>query len=130
MMADPPLAGGYEPGPLQAIYDRWGRQPLAFDNAIAKAFALLSSKLSPAQLRCLNKKGFFYVIGGSGDQYKIECHTVCRYNGVKSERLCVYPEHKSMEEFLPVYDNMLAIKLAIEADEEEFLKRANHFPIS
>lgn len=95
------------------------------DVAIAKARVVLRDKLSDAQRRCFDKHGFFFTLSPSGKRYKIGAHFV-RYieDGEHETGLCVYPK-----ESMPVYDQMLAIKLHIETNEDKFLETANKFPV-
>lgn len=95
------------------------------EKASVKARELLRSKLNDIQRRHFDRWGYFYVTAKSGKDYKIEASGVAVSDGKHRERLCIAPQGHYE---LPVFDTMLALKLAIEADEDEFLKTANHFP--
>lgn len=89
--------------------------------ARARAISLLRSKLSDAQRRCYDKHGFFFVVAPSGRRYKIARGWV-KYieDGEREISLCV-----SSQGTMPEEDQMLAKKLHIETNEDEFLATAN-----
>ena len=93
-------------------------------NAHTKARELLRSKLNDVQRKCFDRWRFFFITKAERE-YKVEERGVSFWDGEKRYDLCIAPANKHE---MPIWDTMLALKLAIETDEEEFLKTANKFP--
>jgi hypothetical protein len=95
--------------------------------AKARALALLLSHLTPAQRQTFEANKWFIVEGGrSKTRYRIRGQT-CAGNvelldGEEraTHRLCCHCDHT-----IPLGDQLLAQKLMLELDEDEFLKLAN-----
>ena len=105
-----------------------------------KSFALLRKFLTRAQWQQLENHGFFQMIGESGARYEIHDHgnmgnviavdfkKLVRENrvperilhGKHRQALCAHPEKN-----LPQGDVMLSQMLALQHNEQEFLKKAN-----
>ena len=89
-----------------------------------RAEKLLLENLTSEQRDTLVGRGFFDVRSKTGKRYRIERSThgnihLLNANGNATHRLCAQPSG------VPVDDAILAQKLALEADEESFLKVAN-----
>lgn len=92
--------------------------------AAERATKLLVEHLNEEQRQQFEKEKKFHVVSADGNRYEIDCR---RHHGNVNkivdgkaiENLCVYAPN------VPLGDNYLAQKLAIEANEEEFRKRAN-----
>jgi hypothetical protein len=94
--------------------------------ARARAHALLLSHLTPAQRQTFETNKWFVVEGGrSKTRYRVRSHA-CAGNielldGERvTHRLCGHCDHT-----IPLGDQLLAQKLMLELDEDEFLKLAN-----
>jgi hypothetical protein len=94
--------------------------------ARTRAHALLLSHLTPAQRQTFEANKWFVVEGGrSKTRYRIRSHA-CAGNielldGEQvTHRLCGHCDHT-----IPLGDQLLAQKLMLELDEDEFLKLAN-----
>lgn len=90
-----------------------------------RAEKLLMRHLTDEQRADYHAHGYFYVIGQSGDRYRIRPFGVANVDvmgrdGEVDLRLCCHPGAN-----LPGPDMMLGQKLAIEHDEAEFRRRAN-----
>lgn len=106
-----------------------------FDNdnapAAARARKLLLAVLTREQRRSFEREGWFIVRGGkSGKRYRIRNEgSICANidvladndNGCVVHRLCAHCEPASV----PTCDQLLAQKIKIEYDEEDFLRVAN-----
>ena len=107
---------------------RWQAEVVAREKAALaaaeRAKALLVQCLNPEQRMDLEESGSFYVTtkngnrylirrGWAGNVFKIEKH-------MRTEALCIHPREQ-----VPEYDNMLAQKLLLEADEKAFRQTAN-----
>ncbi len=97
----------------------------AYDDATkARAMALLRSTLDDKQIEDLETHSHFYVIGSSGRRYKIGVISIVGNveevddSGVVA-RYCAHPMN------VPIGDAVLAQKLWLEHDEDEFKKAAN-----
>jgi len=94
------------------------------DRATQRAEALLSTQLSPIELEQLNSMGALHVASGmtAGRTYAIPPRgtvTVLQ-DGEPVMRLCIRPVT-----LLPGREAVLAHKLHIEANEDDYLRRAN-----
>lgn len=91
-----------------------------------KSLKLLRLFLNAEQWECLEKNGFFTMIGASGARYEIhnDSHIgnviAVDFKGKKRQALCAHPRKD-----LPQADVMLAQMLALQCDEEAFLEKAN-----
>lgn len=94
-----------------------------YDDASEKAEELLYSCLSTDQRRCYSRYGYFFVIGNiTGNRYKLvqkKQINVYRVDSKGNEisRHCVVSETT-----VPMGDHLLAQKLLIETNEDEFLR--------
>lgn len=94
-----------------------------------KARKLLSELISKSDYKKFCKSGYVDVEGKSGRIYRIEPRRQIKvFDGkdkldVAIESLCITTPNY----YLPEADEIIWKKLLIEADEEEFLKIANHF---
>jgi hypothetical protein len=98
--------------------------------AEARAQALLHELLDRSEQMQLSRRGYLEVASRThqGRFYRIPAHGgyVSVYeNGQAVSQLCVGPVMP-----LPAADVILVHKLMIEADEESYLAKANHFPVS
>lgn len=96
--------------------------------AAARAEKLLFETLTPQQKEDIAKKGSFYLFTKSGRKYRIDRHThgnVYLYDEKDRivRKLCAQPSG------VPTDDAILAQKLALEADEDSFLRVANATPM-
>lgn len=91
----------------------------AREEALKKAEALLREYLSEEQIEELEKTGGFVVLGSSGKPYTIKRG----YQGNVQNGRFRYCAHGPSN--IPVPDQMLMQKLALETDEEAFLAVAN-----
>jgi hypothetical protein len=100
---------------------------LAKRQADRRAEQLLRGCLSPEQQRDLEEKGCFYVETPGGRRYRIDRGT---HGNVKrlDERGSILAGYCAQPAGIPVADSMLAQKLALEADEDGFLRVANARP--
>lgn len=124
----PPPPSPEEQARRQALRDqeeaaRKGRVA-ALEYAKEKSHKLLLSVLDPQQKEELKTKGHFHCKSQKGFVYRIYTGThgnVKRLDerGKEVESLCIQPDN------VPVYDAMLAQKLHIEMNEDEFRKTAN-----
>lgn len=94
------------------------------ENAKEKAYKLLLSSLDDKQKTELKDKGFFHCKSRKGVVYRIYKGThgnVKRLDdkGKEIEKLCIQPDN------VPDFDAMLAQKLHIEYNEDDFRKTAN-----
>lgn len=115
--------------------EEWRAQRLKLEaeeaEAKKRAEKLLTEHLSPPQREQLAAKGHFEldVISRNGERRRYQIRRgwsgnvkqVCPSSGRILRSLCIHPR-----ETVPVADNMLAQKLLLEANEEEFLRVANH----
>jgi hypothetical protein len=93
-----------------------------------RARELLLSKLTQEQRETFERNNWFVVAGGkSNTRYRLEGHTlvanivVLAFGSEQAlHRLCAH-----LNRSLPMEDHLLAQKLMLEYDEEEFLKIAN-----
>lgn len=97
-----------------------------------RAEKLLRECLSPRQAAELQRQGHFHVevigLNGAIRRYRIERGRSGNVKQVDEQgrvlkRLCLHPI-----ESVPDADTMLAQKLLLETDEEQFLQTANHWP--
>jgi hypothetical protein len=98
----------------------------AEEEALARAERLLLSCLDEIQRDRFQKERVFEVIGRSRRRYLVEYGwagnvKILDETGKAVTKLCIHPVRP-----VPVPDNLLAQKLMIETDEEQFLKTANH----
>jgi hypothetical protein len=103
--------------------------PTTLSRADARAQALLRQLLDGSEQLQLNRLGYLEVASRThqGRFYRIPAHGgyVHVYeHGQAVSRLCVVPVDP-----LPDADVPLVHKLLIEADEEAYLAKANHFPV-
>jgi|SRR5579875_1000728 len=100
-----------------------------------RAAQLLARHLTSLQRRCLRKRGFFSVTGRSGRRYRVWArrqlpvelidgrHTRAHH---KPWLYCITTDGLADgEATLPLADQMLELKLCLEADEEYFLITSN-----
>jgi hypothetical protein len=92
-----------------------------------RAKDLLLSHLTPEQRKTFENNGWFIVKGGkSGDRYKIKTNGYAGnidkvdVNNVSQIRFCAHTRRE-----LPLHDHHVAQMLAIQYDEEQFLRVAN-----
>jgi hypothetical protein len=91
-----------------------------------RAAQLLDSNLTDAQRSDLKRDGFFFVDSLHGNKYRIRRGRAGNVDRMKdcgknvSHRLCAHPM-----DYIPDSDTMLAQKLLLEHDEDEFLRAAN-----
>jgi hypothetical protein len=94
------------------------------DRATQRAEALLSAQLSPIELEQLNSMGALHVQSGltAGRTYAIPPRgtVTVMQDGQPVMRLCIRPVT-----LLPGREAVLAHKLHIEANEDDYLRRAN-----
>ena len=92
-------------------------------SAEKRALELLVSALTPEQAACYQERSYFDLKCGE-TFYRIRKGSVRNIEVIKNNRtvkvLCAHPR-----ENLPVHDMVLAQKLALEADEQAFLRVAN-----
>ena len=92
--------------------------------AEARAEKLLLAHLSEPQRIQYTKERKFRLLTKSGTEYEVQKgwagNVVLIKKGKAVERFCIHPK-----ESVPEQDNMLAQKLLLEANEEEFLRIAN-----
>lgn len=89
-----------------------------------KAMALLRENLTRRQRRELDRRGYFHVHTRHGERvYRLSRGGVHRIRGEDGQRysFCIHPA----DGLWPAGDTTLAIKLLLEADEEQFLAIAN-----
>jgi hypothetical protein len=100
---------------------------MAHHRANRRAEALLRGCLTPEQQHDLETKGCFYVETPGGRRYRIDRGT---HGNVKrlDERGSILAGYCAQPNGIPVADSMLAQKLALEADEDGFLRVANARP--
>lgn len=96
-----------------------------YAEADEKAKKLLEECLDEEQKKTFRKDSFFLFEVKSGNRYKINKGCSRNIQQVDKEgkvlrHLCIHPRNN-----VPVYDTMLAQKLALEAEEEKVLKVAN-----
>jgi hypothetical protein len=96
------------------------------EKAKARAKELLVAHLTPNQRREYEQHGCFHVVTRKKHRYLIKqgrISNVIRLNkrGKPIRAFCIHPKI-----FVPDADTMLAQKLMLETDEEEFLRIANH----
>lgn len=107
----------------ERFYQEAEKHALKRATAKVRAQRLLAMSLAREQLKDLDEKGFFLVEVKSGHRYRIYKGThgnVKREeDGVLVESLCIQPTE------VPAEDAMLAQKLHLEADEEDFRRTAN-----
>jgi hypothetical protein len=98
--------------------------PRATPEVETRSRELLLSKLTPEQRDTFDKNNWFVVVGGKTKTlYRVEGHTLVANIVVlvaAVHRLCGHCNRS-----LPMADQLLAQKLMLEYDEEEFLKIAN-----
>jgi hypothetical protein len=88
-----------------------------------KAYDLLMGKLTAAQSRCMTKFGHFWALAPSGRRYRIGPSTLSYIDDEgKNVNLCV-----NLQDAVPRYDRMLALKMYVESNEAELLRKANKF---
>ncbi len=97
--------------------------------AYKRAEQLLKSMLTKPQRDELRRFGRFTIVGPSGTRYRIHRSDVRNIyvldqKGNRNHRLCWYMIGRK----IPQADQMLAQKIMIEADEEEFLRVAEVWP--
>jgi hypothetical protein len=92
-----------------------------------RAYALLKRWLSPEQLAQLERHGYFEVRGShSGQCYRIRREWNMNIDELDGEGSRVAVWCFSPAGHLPLGDNMLAQKIALETDEQAALAVANH----
>jgi len=95
----------------------------------ARAEELLKQHLSEDQQQQFERDREFIVVGSRGTRYKIRENrgsvvaniSVLKDDGSEGHRLCCHPR-----DCLPIADVMLAQKLWLESDEQQFLRVANY----
>lgn len=102
------------------------------DEAAARAKTLLRDNLTAAQLKALDKHGWFLVQGGkSGKLYRVRANSyagnIYELDAKKKEvaRYCVH-----MTSDIPLHDHLLAQALSLRFDEEHIIARANRTPLA
>jgi hypothetical protein len=122
-MATNPYFQYHDPRPQQAAIVR-GHPKEARD----RAQALLLEHLSPAQRETFDKNKWFVVEGGkSGKKYRIEANddlvaNIAVMDGTMiRHRLCGHCDIRRV----PLADHLLAQKIMLESEEDEFLRVAN-----
>ncbi len=98
------------------------------DVAIRKAEALLREHLDPEQQDQLNRNNQFRLIARSGRCYEISrghAGNIFAFGGAQTMKYCIHTR-----ESMPDADHMLAQKLLLESNEEEFLRLANVTPLA
>lgn len=93
-----------------------------------KAIETLREMITEGEYRRYMKNGFLLVRGDSGRVYQVfrdRWHTVVWDRGKRVEEVCTRLKDSS----IPPTDNVIAFKIAIEADEESFKKRGNVYRI-
>lgn len=94
--------------------------------ATERANELLHAHLTDAQRSDLARDGFFFVDSLRGNKYRIRRGRVGNVDAMHqcgekvSHRLCAHPQL-----YVPDGDTMLAQKLMLEHNEDEFLRLAN-----
>lgn len=89
-----------------------------------RAIETLREMITEAEFRKFVKYGFILVRGQSGDVYQIfrrQTHIKVWRNGQIIEEVCVSIEDRNV----PVTDNLIAFKVMIETDENEFKRLGN-----
>ena len=97
--------------------------------ATTKSMILLLSLLSKEQEDCLYKNGWFHVKGADGFNYRViyNKHGNIAKLSEEGEVVECYCGHYGGE--LPTADTLVAQKLVLEFDPENFTKRANKHPV-
>jgi len=118
------------PPPNPEAVERERVERLLRQEARVRAEALLRSHLTEQQRITLANRGWFIVEGGrSGTRYRIRASGVVGNVDVLEadllgervlHRLCAHCDHA-----IPLHDHLLAQKLMLEADEDDFLRIAN-----
>lgn len=114
----------------QQILEKVREQERKQKEANKKADNLLKSLLTPEQIKELDEHSCFIVPSPSGDKfYRIKRGRAGNIEELNQKReavatLCIHPR-----ESVPNADTMLAQKLMIETNEDEFLRIANRTPL-
>lgn len=124
---DPPAATAAQIEAQRAITaSAWAREAKR-DAARARARELLLEHLTPAQRKTFEEKAWFVVEGGrSKKRYRIEARGVAGNVSLLDKRgsvvatYCGHADHS-----IPDYDQYLAQKLMLEANEDAYLALAN-----
>jgi hypothetical protein len=102
------------------------RPPQATLSVNFRARELLLSKLTQEQRETFERNNWFVVTGGkTNTRYRLEGHTLIANIVVLSGDNAAYRLCGHCHRSLPMSDHLLAQKLMLEYDEEEFLKIAN-----
>ncbi len=112
--------------------DYLGREARVREIADERAVKILTAHLTPEQREQYRREKCFEVLTtreGKIRRYRISHGwagniTVLNGEGQQIEKLCIHPAKR-----IPFADNLLAQKLLLEADEDQFLKIANHTPL-
>ncbi len=100
------------------------------DEADKKALALLLAHLTDEQAKQYQTKQYFELITRDGKRrYRLQHKwagnvRLVNDKGVEISQFCIHPGVE-----IPIADSLLAQKLMLEHDEEQFLKIANHTPL-
>lgn len=114
-----------------AEVERQLREAEAAKVALEKSIALLKSLLTDEQLETYEKDQKFFVIGSDGQRYEVDCRDRHRNvfavdeSGKRTKGYCAYQTGN-----LPIGDNHVAQKLALEADADAFKRVANAFSVA
>ena len=105
---------------------RWAAERAEKQTAKDRADELLDANLTDAQRSDLARDGFFFVDSLKGNKYRIRRGRVANVDAMHkcgervSHKLCAHPQL-----YVPDGDTMLAQKLMLEHNEDEFLRLAN-----
>jgi hypothetical protein len=104
-------------------------------NARTKAHETLTRMLNDQQKKDFKERGYFYVTGNKGTPYRVRTNsTVGNVDWIDGETVlgsyCAHPSGQGRDlngrvGSLPLYDIFIGQKLALETDEESFLRVAN-----
>lgn len=101
---------------------RWQEVAAARANADERAKALLMDLIGPEQLARFERTGRLWVRGKKHDYIIPKEGFIKRVEKEKIIDMCVHLENKTK---FPAVDNVVAMKLALETDEETVLEKAN-----
>jgi hypothetical protein len=104
------------------------KEEVARKRATLRARKLLVDHLSPAQREDYEKKGHFFLYTNKGRKYRIDQGTHGNVKLIDVTSGDVLGRYCSQPSGVPTEDSMLAQKLYLEIDEDEFVRQANYTP--